>query len=140
MLYFKKHMKIILFAAALTFLLGAIESADAQAPQRFTLRPKQQKSLFAGKLKVQFVEVMEDSRCPEGVNCIWAGNAKVKLVITSYRMGSKTVELNTNGGQKGDQLDGYAINLESVTPYPKADKPIGKASYRVTISVRRLTR
>lgn len=130
----------MIFAMALTFLLGAFESADAQARQQFTLRPKQQKSLFAGKLKVQFVEVMEDSRCPEGVNCIWAGNARVKIKVTSKRLGEKIFEANTNGGVKGDQFDGYAIVLESVTPYPKADKPIGKASYRVTISVSRLTR
>lgn len=124
----------------LAIIMSVHESADAQTRQKFTLRPKQQKSLFAGKLKVQFVEVMEDSRCPEGVNCVWAGNAKVKIKVTSKRLGEKIFEANTNGGPKGDQFDGYAINLESVTPYPKADKPIGKATYRVTITVSRLTR
>jgi len=133
-------MKIAIFAMALTLLLGMVDSADAQTPQEFTLRPGQQKSLFGGKLKVKFVEVTDDSRCPTGVDCIWAGNAVVKVIITGYRAGSKTVQLNSNAGQKGDQLEGYAINLEGVTPYPKAGKPIGKTSYRASFSVRRLTR
>jgi hypothetical protein len=120
--------------------MSVSESADAQTRQQFTLRPKQQKSLFAGKLKVQFIEVMEDSRCPTGVNCVWAGNARVKIKVTSKRLGEKIFEANTTGGPKGDQWDGYAINLEDVTPYPKANRPIGKASYRVSISVSRLTR
>jgi hypothetical protein len=140
MIYFKRPMKIAIFVMALTMLLGISGSADAQGATRATLRPGQTRSLYAGKLKIKFVEVIEDSRCPEGVTCVWAGNAKVKLVITGYRTGTKTVELNTNGGLKGDQLEGYAINLDSVTPYPKADKPIKKSSYRVNISVSRLTR
>jgi hypothetical protein len=140
MIYFKRPMKIAIFAMALTLLLGMFESAEGQTRQEFTLRPNQQKSLFAGKLKVKFVEVTEDSRCPTGVDCIWAGNAVVKVIITGYRAGAKTVELNTNAGVKGDQLEGYAINLEGVTPYPKAGKPIGKASYRASFSVSRLVR
>lgn len=141
MIYFKtRAMKILIFVMAFAFILSAYESAEAQGTARATLRPGQTKSLYSGKLKIKFVEVMEDSRCPTGVNCIWAGNAKVKVIITGYRVGSKTVELNTNGGQKGDQIEGYAINLETVTPYPKANKPIKKSSYRVEFSVSRLTR
>lgn len=132
--------KIAMLTLAVAFIMGAIESADAQTRREFVLRPNQQKSVFAGHLKIKFVEVTDDSRCPTGVTCVWAGNAVVKLVITGYRAGSKTVELNTNGGVKGDQLEGYAINLESVTPYPKANKPIKKTDYRATISVSRLTR
>lgn len=124
----------------LAIIMSVIDSADAQTPQKITLRPKQQKSLYAGILRIQFVEVVEDSRCPEGVNCVWAGNAKVKIRVSSRRLGEKIFEVNTNGGPKGDQFEGYAINLESVTPYPKANKPIGKAAYRVTIKVSRLSR
>jgi hypothetical protein len=134
-------MKILISVImVLAIIMSVHESADAQKPQKFTLRPKQQKSLYAGKLKVQFIEVMEDSRCPTGVNCVWAGNAKVKIKVTSKRLGEKIFEANTNGGPQGDQFDGYAIVLDKLTPYPKADKPIGKATYRVTISVSRLVR
>jgi hypothetical protein len=133
-------MKIAVFAMALTLLLGMVKTADAQAPQTFTLRPKQQKSLFRGKLKIKFVEVLEDSRCPTGVDCIWAGNAKIKVIITGYRAGSKTVELYTLGGQQGDQIEGYAINFEGLNPYPQAGEAIEKSCYRASFSVSRLTR
>ncbi len=30
---------------------------------------------------VRFVEVVEDSRCPEGVECIWAGRAQIRVEV-----------------------------------------------------------
>ena len=30
---------------------------------------------------VRFVEVVEDSRCPEGVACVWEGRAKIRVEV-----------------------------------------------------------
>ena len=42
-----------------------------------------QETEFSGKsvTKVKFAEVLEDSRCPEGVDCLWAGNARIALEL-----------------------------------------------------------
>lgn len=37
--------------------------------------------LRLGDNSVKFLEVVSDSRCPEGVTCIWAGEAKVRIGI-----------------------------------------------------------
>ena len=33
-------------------------------------------------IKIEFLEVVEDSRCPKGTTCVWAGQAKIKLWVT----------------------------------------------------------
>ena len=32
-------------------------------------------------LEIEFTELLEDSRCPPGVNCFWAGQVEVKLKL-----------------------------------------------------------
>ena len=47
---------------------------------------------FSGKrvTKVKFLEVTEDSRCPEGVDCFWAGNARLKIELSFLTMNRDT--------------------------------------------------
>ena len=75
---------------------------------------------------LQFQWVVEDSRCPRGVNCIQAGRALVQL-----RMGDSSYVLQE--GQS--QLHGKRmIILKSLVPYPNATdtQPLGPAQYRIS--------
>ena len=36
-------------------------------------------------LKINFQRVAEDSRCPEGVACVWQGNGKIVLQVMKAR-------------------------------------------------------
>ena len=47
-------------------------------------------------LKATFVSMDGDSRCPIGVNAIWAGNARVTIQLSKGDGAPATVELNTN--------------------------------------------
>ena len=91
-------------------------------------------------LNVKFVEVLEDSRCPTDANCIWAGNARIKIEVTNKDGGKKTLELNTNSGPKGDQFDGWAIDLELLTPAPRSSQKTDPQSYQAKITISGLTR
>lgn len=114
-------------------------TAFSQTKETFTLGVGKQKTAKKSRLKIKFLEVTEDSRCPTGVDCIWAGNAKVKVqVIGSHR--SQIFEFNTNVGPKGDIFDGWAITIDNLTPYPHADKPIDKRSYKVKFAIERPSR
>ena len=44
--------------------------------QEFSLRIGRKVTLRDTELKIRFVSVIEDSRCPKGVNCVWQGNAR----------------------------------------------------------------
>jgi len=114
-------------------------TALAQTKESFTLNYGKQKTASKSKLKVMFVSVVEDSRCPVGVNCIWAGNAKVKVKIIGKRS-TKEFEFNTNSGPKGDVFEGWSIVIDSLTPEPHTDKPISQASYKAKFTITRLQR
>ena len=120
-------------------ILGISISASAQTSESFTLKNGKQITAKKSKLKIKFISVIEDSRCPIGVNCVWAGNAKIKITVTSAQ-GEKTFEINTEMGPKGDQFDGYAINLLSLTPHPKAGVTLNPKKYQGKFSVTRLQR
>ncbi len=71
------------------------------------------------------VEEIADSRCPEDVQCVWAGEAKVKLLAASK---TDTVKLDLvispEKNSKADTLSfdlnnkNYKALLYSVDPYP----------------------
>lgn len=114
-------------------------TAFAHTNETITLNVGKQKTAKKSRLKIKFLEVTEDSRCPTGVNCIWAGNAKVKVKIIGARS-SKEFEFNTNMGPKGDTFEGWAITIDELTPAPHADKPVDPKSYKAKFTVTRLQR
>jgi hypothetical protein len=123
--------------AAIMVILGLASIAPAQKETTLTLRPGQQKRAGRDGPRVRFVSVSEDSRCPEKSACVWAGNARVEIVV-SDRRGSRKLAMNTTTGNKGDQYGGWAINLVSLTP--KEDGRMRQSKYRAVFSIERLTR
>src|SRR5688572_23066032 len=51
--------------------------------QQFTLRYGQSSAIAGSSLRVRFAELAEESRCPKNVVCVWMGNAKIRLDVTS---------------------------------------------------------
>jgi hypothetical protein len=74
---------------------------------------------------------IEDSRCPTGDTCIQAGTAKV-LFVTITNSGTKNQSLSI--GQQVT-VDGIKIVLQSVDPYPIANKTTAQSMYVMTFSV-----
>ncbi|MDH3651284.1 MAG: hypothetical protein OEQ53_16475, partial [Saprospiraceae bacterium] len=50
--------------------------------QDFTLNFQEEGMLKDAAIKVSFESVLEDSRCPSDVQCVWAGQVKVLLHFT----------------------------------------------------------
>ncbi len=96
LIFVEKIMKITILTLILTLVFGIVEQANAQTNQQFKLLVNRQKTVTKDKLTVKFISVTEDSRCPEGTNCIWAGNAKIRIKASKSKGASKTFELNTN--------------------------------------------
>ncbi len=132
-------MKSLIVALVAIFAMTSILSA-AQKPEAVTVKAGQQRLAKKAKLKIKFVSVVEDSRCPENVQCVWAGNAKITVTVTSSR-GSETFEMNTGMGPKGNQFEGWAIELESLKPLPRAEStPIIAKEYVAKFTLTRLQR
>ena len=127
--------KILTIFAVLSFATAAF----AQKPEIVTLHAGQQKKAGRGEIMIKFLSVEEDSRCPDGAACVWAGNAKVKVKI-GYRKGDARIfTFNTTMGPKGDQFAGWAIDLTSLTPAKRAGAK-SRLPYTATFSVTRLSR
>ena len=133
-------MKLLFLSLILTFAFGGFISANAQdGAQKISVRVGKQTKASRSKLTVKFVSLVEDSRCPEGTNCVWAGNAKIKVLVSKGGE-SNTFEMNTNLGEKGNVFEGYAIYLTSLTPTPKANVRLNRNAYTATFSISRLSR
>lgn len=129
-----------ILALILTLAFGAVLAVEAQTIQQQKVQIHKQKKFSRSNLTVKFVSLEEDSRCPVGTNCIWAGNAKIKVEISNRGRNKQTFEMNTNLGAKGATYDGYQIELVSLIPAPRKNVRINKNGYVATFAVSRLTR
>ncbi len=110
----------------------------AEPNQQFKLQVNKQKVITKDKLKITFVSVLEDSRCPVGVNCIWAGNAKIQLKISQAKGASKTFELNTYLQPQVFTFEGYEIKIVDLTPTPKVNVRINRNGYVATFFINKI--
>lgn len=86
-------------------------------------------------LKIMFVAVREDSRCPEGVQCIQAGNARIRLRLSHARERTRVVELNTDAEPREVTYANYTIKLTNLAPAPVADRPVRPRAYVATLTL-----
>ena len=68
---------ILLLAGCASPVRDAIQ---VSGNQQFTLRPGERATL-PGQSSLRYTGVANDSRCPPTVQCVWAGDAEVKLVF-----------------------------------------------------------
>ena len=88
-------------------------------------------------LKVKFNGITEDSRCPDGVNCMWAGKVLANITVSNSE-GSQTFDFTQEGKTNKiatKKFKGYKIHLHQVSPYPKDKVKIDKQKYSVRLSV-----
>ncbi|MDQ4120432.1 MAG: hypothetical protein M3209_03190 [Acidobacteriota bacterium] len=128
-------MKKVFLTLVLMFLFGSFSLVQAQTTQQINLRVNNQKTAAGGRLTIKFVSVMEDSRCPVGVNCIHAGNAKIQIKITKRGSAAKTFELNTNSEPNRVSFEGYEIKLANLDPVPKESARINRNGYTATLVI-----
>src|SRR5512141_1108328 len=93
-------MALGLLAAIILSGCGAAPSASSSAGVKITLDTPFE--LGAGKtatlpssdnVSITFVGVSEDSRCPSGVQCAWAGQAVVQIKVSPTGGGPGTADL-----------------------------------------------
>lgn len=133
-------MKALMFGLVFAIVFGGFISAEAQTVREIKVGIGRTKSIVRDRLNLRFLTVVEDSRCPIGVNCIQAGNAQIKVQISKPGGQPKIFELNTNGPNQSIMVEGYEVKLTSLTPHPKAGVSIRPGSYTATISVAKRVR
>ena len=112
-------MKKLLFIATIIFALATISSVFAHGTKEVKLSINKQTIASGSKLKIKLIEI-EDSRCPEDVNCVWAGNAVIKFTVSKGKLAAKTFELNSGTEPMSVTYQGYEIKIKDITPNRKS--------------------
>lgn len=99
---------------------------------------------FDKALRVTFLKVTKDSRCPVNARCITAGDAEVLLEVKVAGKKPELVKLHTHDDPRyvvisalPDGMIGipksYTVKLKSLTPQPVAGKRTRQRDYRLTL-------
>ena len=89
-------------------------------------------------LRVGFLDVPADSRCPSSVVCVWAGDGNVALAVAVGTGPSYPVHVHTTLDPRAVDAGGYRITLLDLMPYPDAPGDIALDAYAVRLHVERL--
>ena len=104
--------------------------------RQFTLAPGQAVSVADTSLRVAFLRVSGDSRCPADAFCIQGGDALVHLRVTEAT--SAEYELHTgNQALAAARHAGFRIEMAQLQPYPFSSRTIESGEYRATLTVTR---
>lgn len=115
--------------------------AFQEPPSSAVLAPGQSHYVPVSDLTLTFEAVLEDSRCPAGVSCIWAGDAQVRLRVASKDTQPASYTLHTNDRFEREVLHGETrVRLVALTPEPTRDGPPKPDQYRATLEIQRKQR
>lgn len=113
--------------------------AEFNLGEPFTLAGGQAAVNSSAGLRLRFEEVLEDSRCPTEVECVWTGQARIALLVQQGEGEPIRVAFNTNPApgqnQQTAEVGEYTIELQSLDPYPETTAAIPFQDYRATLIV-----
>ena len=127
-------MKTLILSSILLLAVGGFVRPEAQTVREVKVLIGSTKAIVPKKLSLKFLSLVEDSRCPTDTNCIWAGNAKIKIQLSKPGKPAKVFELNTNPGNT-TIFEGYKFKLKALTPQPATNIRINRNGYMATIVV-----
>ena len=81
-------------------------------------------------IELRPIKVVEDSRCPANVQCVWAG----RLVVRARMTGSGWTQIRDFELGVAQAVDQYLVTLVSAEPPKTAPGQIDPRAYRFTFS------
>jgi hypothetical protein len=104
---------------------------------RFTLEQGHAVPVERTELRIQFVGVFGDSRCPADAICIQGGDAVVRIRVADTGT-LRTYDLHTGDANRASVSHGaLLIELVELLPYPFSSRTIDQDDYVATLLVRR---
>lgn len=116
-------MRIFLAPIAVIALSACVINRDADMTGN---NVRLGETLYVNGSPIRPIEVLEDSRCPSNVQCIWAGRVRLRMLWVKVS-GNQEFELISS---EPSALAEGTITLTSVSPNKVADVPIQPGDYR----------
>lgn len=134
----------VVIGALLILLSSCSENADTVSEETMVALAEMERGVIVmepGKeyqrtgFRLRVDSVMNESRCPEELICIWGGNVEVRFDL-QQRGRRHNFILNTSSTYRRDTvIYGVRYALIDVSPYPRLEHEIPYEDYRVTVSV-----
>ncbi|WP_298497488.1 hypothetical protein [uncultured Algibacter sp.] len=116
---------ITILISSFSFSLDSIKSRKVEKPT-ITHKVYLGEALLIGTFKIEFIEVLQESRCPNGVTCIREG--EVVVLVDLYEDGEKikSKQITVNSKSIFQKRNLYAsgkftVSVLNVLPYPDAN-------------------
>ena len=137
-----RYVFYLLFALLLGLSIGCTsvgEKVKTSFGQEFSLRIGQSAQIGENELEIKFEKVTEDSRCPKGATCIWAGQVSCEVLITGKEYSSylTLTELGLTDFPNQTIYKNYRL-VYRVQPYPEVSKKISVEEYRLILIIEKL--
>ncbi|MFI6318641.1 hypothetical protein ACIBG8_14025 [Nonomuraea sp. NPDC050556] len=133
------RMGMVVLALAVPMSLLSCGSATAggvEPGKVFTLAVGDTARLADPEYAVTLTGVGQDSRCPEGVQCVWEGDAVVTVRITAGTAAPTEHELHTNARfATAVTVAGHELRLVALNPHPKQGVTLAADSYRADFTL-----
>jgi hypothetical protein len=127
-----RHATILIYLASMSCIAACTPGATTVTlGAEITLAPGVTISVAGAEMTVRFDGVTEDSRCPVGSTCIWAGEVKVQLAIRVSQVDS----MMTLRESESAVAAGYRVTLLRVEPQPTGNARIVESDYRATLKI-----
>lgn len=120
--------------AASAFTQG---SSKVAAAEKVSVKFGETVSSKSTRVKTKLVEIIEDSRCPEDVDCIWAGRVTIKVTVTIKKGTPVDIELSSDHKPSVD-VGSYRLTLNEVAPKRKIGSPVTKEDYVADLTIEKI--
>ncbi|MFA5401083.1 MAG: hypothetical protein WC169_08590 [Dehalococcoidia bacterium] len=118
---------------------GSEGRIQASLDKEFSLSIGQTAEIKSEGITLQFEGIQEDSRCPEGATCFWAGRVIGTLLITDNGLTSRIMLTEPRPTDQPDANTYKQYRFASqVQPYPELGKQISKDDYRLFLTVKKI--
>ena len=132
--------KILLFVVAVLLLSCRAQEKQIEQPNVITISANQSTGIKGYEMRIK--KIISDSRCPEGVTCIWAGEIQLLVSVSkdqklveekALTISSKQLQENASWFSKYLAADQKDIKRITVMPYPKSGVSANPKTYYIQI-------
>ena len=127
--------KVVLIIVLFVFV--ACKSAKGN-PNEITITSK--KEVVANDYEIAIHKIISDSRCPEGVNCVWAGELVTELKVWQNKELKETKVLTFSPNSKEENFawfEKYIPNNKKLSKYKispnKTEKQLELKDYKIEL-------
>jgi hypothetical protein len=117
----KHNMKKLLLILCITIGSQAIAQKDVAVPT-IAFKAPLGKTITRNEVSITLSEILEDSRCPSDVTCVWAGRIRAKVVVSISGKQTETVVVVFERGKQTvlATTENCIFKAIKISPYPSS--------------------